>query len=132
LENCHKVKEFIVENVVVQKSNLKTSAKLYNFLHKSDKLDFDASQVILREITITLFQRYLDEYTAWQIDTEKSSSRSYEDTLEGLLEFWKTRRRDVKDQEISRVGEEVESNNVAASFSKILALASTTSYLPKP
>lgn len=87
---------------------------------------------IVRIITTSLLQRFLDEYNAYQKAVEKPTIRLYEDTLEGLLKFYEIIGKAVEEKEAAKPIDVAKSNAAVGAFQKALAIAHSTTPTNEP
>ena len=89
---------------------------------------------IVRIITSSLLQKYLDEYNTYQKAVEKPSNISQEDTLEGLIKFYEIIGQAVEDKEGSKASDKGKGSSASANFQKVLTqinAGTPTESLPK-
>ena len=75
---------------------------------------------IVRIITSSLLQKYLDQYNTYQKAPEKSSNAPQEDTLEGLIKFYEIIGETVENRESTSMSRTDKNSKVTAGFQKVL------------
>jgi len=80
---------------------------------------------VVRIITNTLLQKFLDEYSQYQKTNpaNRPTNKSHEDTIEGLIKFYELIGKTFEDKEATKQPDRAKSTAMVQNFENILLLA---------